>query len=304
MPTTRQTPTSPTASNALWPIAAVLPVVPLTALPPGVADWVATALVIAALVGALWLLDVRDWRDLRRRPPLAVRDRGDPDRERVAAAHAARRGHVALSRPRGDRRHRARLRRSRSSCSSGPSRVAGARRPAQGGGRRRRHGRGVAPPAPAVHEHRRLRPPPAEPRPDVRARRVHAVRAAHGPRRPRHRRARDHGRARSGRARPRVAPSQPGARARGRARPVADRVASLLRPADRPARAVASTIRRRVADSHRPLGRRRHAQRRPVADRLRARPRHTDVRAVRMASANRPASRRSRRCAPLPRCRR
>src|ERR1043165_5193045 len=40
-------------ANLLWPMAAVLPVVPLTALPPGVADWVATALVIAALVGAL-----------------------------------------------------------------------------------------------------------------------------------------------------------------------------------------------------------------------------------------------------------
>ena len=35
-------------SNFLWPMAAVLPVVPLTALPPGVADWLATALVIAA----------------------------------------------------------------------------------------------------------------------------------------------------------------------------------------------------------------------------------------------------------------
>ena len=49
-------------SNALWPIAAVLPVVPLTALPPGAADWVATALVLATLEGALWLLEVRDWR--------------------------------------------------------------------------------------------------------------------------------------------------------------------------------------------------------------------------------------------------
>ena len=49
-------------SNALWPIAAVLPIVTLTALPPGVADWVATALVLAALVGTLWLLDIRDWR--------------------------------------------------------------------------------------------------------------------------------------------------------------------------------------------------------------------------------------------------
>ena len=43
-------------------MAAVLPVVPLTAFPPGVADWLATALVLAALVAALWLLDVRDWR--------------------------------------------------------------------------------------------------------------------------------------------------------------------------------------------------------------------------------------------------
>ena len=49
-------------SNAVWPMAAVLPVVPLTALPPDVADWLATALVLASLVGALWLLDVRDWR--------------------------------------------------------------------------------------------------------------------------------------------------------------------------------------------------------------------------------------------------
>lgn len=49
-------------SSLLWPMAAVLPVVPLTALPPGAADWVATALVIAALVMALLVLDVRDWR--------------------------------------------------------------------------------------------------------------------------------------------------------------------------------------------------------------------------------------------------
>jgi alpha-1,2-mannosyltransferase len=49
-------------ANFLWPLAAVLPVVPLTALPAGVADWLATALVIAALVAALWLLEVRDWR--------------------------------------------------------------------------------------------------------------------------------------------------------------------------------------------------------------------------------------------------
>lgn len=49
-------------SNAVWPIAALLPVIPFTALAPEVADWIATAGVIAALVGALWLLNIRDWR--------------------------------------------------------------------------------------------------------------------------------------------------------------------------------------------------------------------------------------------------
>jgi hypothetical protein len=49
-------------TNAIWPIAAVLPVVPLTALPAETADWIATAFVLATLVAALWILDVRDWR--------------------------------------------------------------------------------------------------------------------------------------------------------------------------------------------------------------------------------------------------
>ena len=49
-------------ANLLWPMAAVLPVVPLTVVPAGVAEWIATALVLAALVAALWVLDVRDWR--------------------------------------------------------------------------------------------------------------------------------------------------------------------------------------------------------------------------------------------------
>ena len=121
MSTTRQTQTSPTARTSLWPIAAVLPVVPLTALPPDVADWLATALVLAALVARAVAARGPRLARIRRRPPLAGRDRGGPDRQRLASAHAARRGHVALPRPRGDRRNRARLRRSRSSCSSGPS---------------------------------------------------------------------------------------------------------------------------------------------------------------------------------------
>jgi hypothetical protein len=49
-------------TNAIWPMAAVLPATPLTALSPTAADWVATALVLLALVATLWVLDVRDWR--------------------------------------------------------------------------------------------------------------------------------------------------------------------------------------------------------------------------------------------------
>ena len=49
-------------SNFLWPMAAVLPVVPLTTISPGAADWLATMLVLASLVAALLVLRVRDWR--------------------------------------------------------------------------------------------------------------------------------------------------------------------------------------------------------------------------------------------------
>ena len=49
-------------TNAIWPMAAVLPAVPLTALPAGAADWVVSLLVIATLVAALWVFEVRDWR--------------------------------------------------------------------------------------------------------------------------------------------------------------------------------------------------------------------------------------------------
>lgn len=49
-------------ANLIWPIAAVLPVVPLTLLEPAAADWVATWFVIATLIGTLLVLGVRDWR--------------------------------------------------------------------------------------------------------------------------------------------------------------------------------------------------------------------------------------------------
>jgi hypothetical protein len=49
-------------TNFVWPMAAVLPVVPSTALPAEVADWLATAAVIASLVATLLVLRIRDWR--------------------------------------------------------------------------------------------------------------------------------------------------------------------------------------------------------------------------------------------------
>ena len=49
-------------TNAIWPMAAVLPVVPLTVLSPEAADWAATGVVLATLVACLWVLGVTDWR--------------------------------------------------------------------------------------------------------------------------------------------------------------------------------------------------------------------------------------------------
>ena len=49
-------------ANLIWPIAAVLPVVPLTAVGPDAADWIATWFTLATLVAALLVLRVRDWR--------------------------------------------------------------------------------------------------------------------------------------------------------------------------------------------------------------------------------------------------
>ena len=49
-------------ANLIWPIAAVLPVVPLTYAGPEAADWFATGFTIATLVAALVVLGVSDWR--------------------------------------------------------------------------------------------------------------------------------------------------------------------------------------------------------------------------------------------------
>ena len=49
-------------TNNIWPIAAVVPVVPLTLLPAAAADWTATFVVLACLGCALWALGIRDWR--------------------------------------------------------------------------------------------------------------------------------------------------------------------------------------------------------------------------------------------------
>jgi hypothetical protein len=49
-------------ANLIWPIAAVLPVVPLTFIGADAADWIATFFTLATLFGALFTLGVRDWR--------------------------------------------------------------------------------------------------------------------------------------------------------------------------------------------------------------------------------------------------
>ncbi len=49
-------------TNAIWPMAAVLPATALTALSPEAADWTATVLVLLTLVATLLVLGVRDWR--------------------------------------------------------------------------------------------------------------------------------------------------------------------------------------------------------------------------------------------------
>jgi hypothetical protein len=49
-------------SIGAWPIAAILPAVPLTVVPRGVAIWIATGLALATLMATLLVLGVRDWR--------------------------------------------------------------------------------------------------------------------------------------------------------------------------------------------------------------------------------------------------
>ena len=261
-------------ANALWPIAAVLPVVPLTALPPGVADWVATALVLAALVGALWVLDVRDWRiygvvllwpsvidaiqtanaSLPLTLLVAVMWRY---RDRAAIAGVAL-GYgiaikfflwpVAVWLALVGRRTAAAVAAVAAAASLAP--------------------------APAVHGIGDYLRRPAEPRRTFEHDVLHAVRAAHRSRRSGHCRARGHGRARPGRAR-----RSPGGAAawgsRSRPRSSSRRSCGVIssRCCIVPLALVASPIRRRLAV---PLGMwvgDGHVQRRAVADRLRARAR-------------------------------
>jgi hypothetical protein len=49
-------------SIGAWPIAAILPAVPLRVLPAGVAVWIATIVALATLMATLLVLGVRDWR--------------------------------------------------------------------------------------------------------------------------------------------------------------------------------------------------------------------------------------------------
>jgi len=49
-------------SIGAWPIAAIVPAVPLTVVPRGVAIWIATFLALATVVATLLVLGIRDWR--------------------------------------------------------------------------------------------------------------------------------------------------------------------------------------------------------------------------------------------------
>jgi hypothetical protein len=49
-------------SIGAWPMAAILPAVPLTLFPRGVAVWIATVFALATLLATLLVLGVRDWR--------------------------------------------------------------------------------------------------------------------------------------------------------------------------------------------------------------------------------------------------
>ena len=86
-------------TNAVWPIAAVLPAVPLTALPPA-RGLVATAFVLAMSRRRALCIECSRLASLRRHAALAPRlFDALPDRERNSPARAARRPHVALPGP-------------------------------------------------------------------------------------------------------------------------------------------------------------------------------------------------------------
>ena len=275
-------------ANLLWPMAAVLPVVPLTVVPAGVADWIATALVLAALVAALWVLDVRDWRvygvvllwpatieavqTANASLPLTLlvalmwryRDHALPAGVALGYGIAVKLflWPIAVWLALVGRVRAALV----AAVAAGASLLLLV--PFIGIGEYAHLLRRLG----DTFEHETytlfalltdIGVPDTAARVATSRRRRSAVLALA------------------------VAPPQPRPRDRGRTRALADRVASLLRSPARPARALASTVRRRVADSHRPLGRRRHVQRRAMADRLRPRARRAHVRALRASSAGR-----------------
>ena len=49
-------------TNTIWPVAAVILVLPFSLLPSELADWAITAVVVASLIAALSVVGVRDWR--------------------------------------------------------------------------------------------------------------------------------------------------------------------------------------------------------------------------------------------------
>ena len=91
-------------TNAIWPMAAVLPVIPLTALPADAADWLVALFVLATLAAALWVLRCARLAGVRGHAALAAGDRRVPDRQRNAATASPHRADMAIQRQRLRRR--------------------------------------------------------------------------------------------------------------------------------------------------------------------------------------------------------
>ena len=171
-------------TNAIWPMAAVLPVVPLTALPADAADWVVSAARARDCSSPRsGCFEVRDWRvygvTLLWPPVIDAYQTGNVTlplallvaltwryRDRAAPTGIALGVALALE-----------------VLPLASAALAGRRPPDEGRARRGGARRRLPAPAPAVHQHRGLPPAASQPERHLRRALVHALRAARRSRR-------------------------------------------------------------------------------------------------------------------------